>query len=164
MAPASADHAQPGPFDDRAAAFGRLIALMMSSPKHANMTLAQANGLIGPALTLGQVAFMGARSADDGPVAIAAAVWWAYVSPEVDARLTASIEPHLRLLPNDWKSGDQPWLIDAIGDPKIVHELVKRIAQRHPDGKALKLRAQLPDGRTAVGRLEPRPANDTAAA
>ena len=90
-------------------------------------------------------------------MALAAAAWWAYVSPEVDQRLTASREPHLKLDPKEWRSGDQPWIIEAIGDPRIVSELVKTLAERHFTGKTAKLRAAMPDGRMAVGRLAARP-------
>ena len=150
--------------DARAATFGRVLALMMASPRHAAMTLAEANATIAPPLALGQIAMMGAKTTENGPVALAAAAWWAYVSPEVDQRLTASREPHMKLNPNDWKSGDQPWIIEAIGDKRLVSELVKTLAEKHFIGKAAKLRAVLPDGRVAIGRLDPRPPGATTGA
>lgn len=143
--------------DARAATFGRVLALMMASPRHSTMTLAEANASIAPPLALGQIAMMGAKAVDGGPVALAAAAWWAYVSPEVDQRLTASREPHMKLLPNEWNSGDQPWIIEALGEQRLVSELIKTLAEKHFIGKPAKLRAVLPDGRVAVGRLEPRP-------
>jgi cytolysin-activating lysine-acyltransferase len=143
--------------DARAATFGRMVALLMASPKHAGMTLADANALVGPAVALGQFALVSAQQAENGPIAVAAAIWWAFVSPEVDQRLTDSREPHLKLLPQDWRSGDQPWIIDAIGEAKVVNDMVGRLAEGMFKGKHAKIRAQLPDGRIAVGRLEPKP-------
>jgi hemolysin-activating ACP:hemolysin acyltransferase len=143
--------------DARAATFGRLLALLMASPRHMSMTLAEANAYVAPAVALGQVAIMAAQKSEGGPMALAGAAWWALVSPEVDQKLSASRDAHLRLELADWNSGDQPWVIEAIGDPKVVNELVKRLAERNFKGKAAKLRAHLPDGRVAVGRLEPRP-------
>jgi cytolysin-activating lysine-acyltransferase len=151
--------AQKAAADARAAAFGRIIAMLMSSPRHAGMTLAQANGYLAPAIALGQFALLGAQQTENGPMAVAGAAWWAFVSPDVDQRLTESRDAHLRLEPAEWKSGDQPWVIEAIGDPKLVNELVKRLAERNFKGKTAKLRAFLPDGRVAVGRLEPKPPN-----
>lgn len=146
-----------GSADARAATFGRVLALMMASPRHAAMTLAEANASVAPPLALGQIALMGAKTEDGTPMALAAAAWWAYVSPEVDQRLTASREPQLKLDPKEWRGGDQPWIIEAIGDPRIVSELVKTLAERHFTGKTAKLRAAMPDGRMAVGRLATRP-------
>ncbi len=122
------------------------------------MTLAEANASIAPPLSLGQIALMASKKQEGAPIALAAAAWWAYVSPEIDQRLTDSREPQLKLHPDEWRSGDQPWIIDAIGDPRIVSELVKTLAERHFRGKTAKLRAVMPDGRMAVGRLAPRTA------
>ncbi|MEQ1652886.1 MAG: toxin-activating lysine-acyltransferase [Hyphomicrobium sp.] len=150
--------AQRAASDVRAAAFGRVMALLMASPRHSAMTLSEASAYVTPALALGQIAMMGAQQADSGPMALAAAAWWAFVSPEVDQRLSESREPHLKLASSEWKCGDQPWVIDTIGDPRLVNELVKRLAVSNFKGKPAKLRAFLPDGRIAVGRLEPKPA------
>jgi hemolysin-activating ACP:hemolysin acyltransferase len=147
--------------DARAATFGRILALLMASPRHAGMTLAEANGFIAPAIALGQFAMVGAQQVENGPMAIAGAAWWAFVSPEVDQRLSESREAHLRLQPQDWKSGDQPWVIEAIGDPKIINDLIGKLAERHFTNRPAKIRAYLPDGRVAVGRLEPKAAETT---
>jgi cytolysin-activating lysine-acyltransferase len=143
--------------DGRAATFGRMVALLMASPKHSTMTLADANALVGPAVGLGQFALVSAQQAENGPLAVAAAIWWAFVSPEVDQRLTESRDPHLKLQPQDWRSGDQPWIIEAIGEAKVVNDMVGRLAEGLFKGKHAKIRAHLPDGRIAVGRLEPKP-------
>ncbi|MEQ1670211.1 MAG: toxin-activating lysine-acyltransferase [Hyphomicrobium sp.] len=147
----------PNQADARAAAFGRILALLMASPRHSGMTLADANALVAPAVALGQIAMMGAKQTEEAPMALVAAAWWAFVSPEVDQRLTDNREPHLRLEAGEWKCGDQPWLIETIGDPRVVNELVKRLAVTTFKDTPAKLRAILPDGRVAVGRLEPRP-------
>jgi cytolysin-activating lysine-acyltransferase len=149
--------AQRAASDARAATFGRMVALLMASPKHAGMTLAEANGLVAPAVALGQFALVSAQQAENGPIAVAAAIWWAFVSPEVDQRLTDSRDPHLKLQPQEWRSGDQPWIIEAIGEAKVVNDMVGKLAEGYFKGKPAKIRAQLPDGRMAVGRLEPKP-------
>jgi hemolysin-activating ACP:hemolysin acyltransferase len=144
--------------DARAAAFGRIVALLMASPRHSGMTLADAQSFLTPAIAHGQLAILGTQQGEDGPTALAAAAWWAMVSPEVDQRLTQSHDAHLTLDAADWHSGDQPWIIETIGDTKVVNELMRRLAERTFTGKPAKLRARLPDGRIAVGRLERKPA------
>ena len=142
--------------DARAATFGRLVALLMASPRHAGMTLAEANAHVAAAVALGQFALVSAQQAENGPLAVAAAAWWAFVSPDVDQRLSESRDAHLRLQPQDWRSGDQPWVIEAIGEAKVVNELVGKLAERYFKGKPAKIRAHLPDGRIAVGHIGPR--------
>ena len=153
---ATTPEAQRAAADARAAVFGRLVALLMASPRHSGMILADANAYIAPAVALGQFALASAQQSENGPLAVAAAVWWAWVSPEVDKRLCESRETHFKLQPQDWKSGDQPWVIESIGDAKVVNELVSKLAERYFTAKPAKLRAVLPDGRIAIGRLEPR--------
>jgi cytolysin-activating lysine-acyltransferase len=149
--------AQRAASDARAATFGRLVALLMASPRHGTMTLADANALVAPAVALGQFALVNAQHVENGPMAVAAATWWAFVSPEVDQRLSESRDPHLKLQPQEWRSGDQPWVIEAIGEAKVVNDLVGKLAENYFKGKHPKIRAILPDGRVAVGRLEPKP-------
>ena len=144
--------------DTRAAAFGRILALLMASPRHSKMSLGEANVYVTPAVASGQIALIGAQQTEGGPMALAAAAWWAFVSADVDQRLTASREPFLKLEANEWQCGEQPWIIDAIGEPRLVNDLVKKLAERNFRGKPVKLRAILPDGRIAVGKLEPKEA------
>jgi cytolysin-activating lysine-acyltransferase len=150
--------AQKAAADMRAATFGRLMAMLLASPQHAGMTLAQTNAYIMPAIALGQFAMVGAHQTEKGPMSIAAAAWWALVSPEIDQRLSDSRDPHLSLQAADWNSGDQPWIIEAFGEPKLLNSLLGRLSEQKFKGKTAKLRAHLADGRIAVGRLEPNPA------
>ena len=144
----------PSP-DARAANLGRLVALLMISPRHSKMTVHDLNTYLAPALGLGQFAVVGAKDQSTGPTKVAAAAWWAFVSPEVDQRLTESREPFLTLAPDEWNSGPVPWIVEAIGEARVVNELLKQIATRNFKGATAKLRAVLPDGRIAVGRMEP---------
>jgi hemolysin-activating ACP:hemolysin acyltransferase len=141
--------------DTRAANLGRLVALLMISQRHAKLTVHELNSFLAPALALGQFAVIGAKDTKDGPTKVAAAAWWAFVSAEVDQRLTASRDEFLKLKPEDWKSGTIPWIIEAVGESRIVNAMLKNIAARNFKGAPAKLRAVMPDGRIAVGRMEP---------
>lgn len=140
--------------DARAAAFGRIIALLMASPRHAGMTLGETQAFVAPAIAHGQLAILGKHVEGSGVSELAAAAWWAMVSPEVDERLTQSRDAQLTLGTADWRSGDQPWIVETIGEADLINELIKRLAERTFNGKPAKLRAHLPDGRTVVGRVE----------
>ncbi len=143
--------------DARAANLGRLVALLMISPRHAKLTVHDLNSYLAPALALGQFAVVAAKETSGGPPKVAAAAWWAFVSTEVDQRLSASRDEFLNLAHNEWNSGTVPWIIEAVGDARVVNEMLKKIAQRNFKGATAKVRAVLPDGRIAVGRMEPVP-------
>ena len=143
--------------DARAAAFGRIVALLIASSRHSEMTLQQTQALVAPAIALGQLAILGRPPASAGASDQVAAAWWAFVSPEVDERLTQCQGPYLTLEASDWQSGDQPWVVDMVGNGEVINELVRRLAETTFAGKSAKLRARLPDGRMAVGRIERKP-------
>lgn len=142
--------------DQRAAAFGRILALMSASGRHNKLTLRELSNHLTPAIALGQYAMVGAQQQKDGPMGIAAVAWWAFVSPEVDKRLSESSSEFLHLEPKDWRSGPQPWVIDTAGDPKIIGELLKKLAEGSFKNQPAKIRAALPDGRIAVGQIKPK--------
>lgn len=141
----------------RAAALGQITAILMSSPRHAGMTMADLAAGVAPAVGLGQFAVLVANRKDGGAFAGAAATWWALVSPEVEAGLTDCSDPFLKLKPSDWTSGDQPILMDVIGDSRTVNELLKQLLARNFMNLAPKLRAVLPDGRVTIGKLHAKP-------
>lgn len=138
-----------------AATFGRMMALLTTSPRHRALPLEAASALVMPPMMLGQFAVVGARNQKDGPMAIAAAAWWAFVSPDVDQRLSSSRDAVLRLEAADWKSGSIPWIVDVAGDQKIVNELLKQVSTRNFQGARVKLRAFTDKGQIVVGKIEP---------
>ena len=140
--------------EQRAAAFGRIMAIMSASNRHNKLTLRELNTYVTPAIALGQFAIVGAQQQQGGPMAVAAVVWWALVSPEVDKRLSESTSEFLHVEGKDWKSGSQPWIIDTVGDPKIVGELLKKLSEGTFKATPAKIRAAMPDGRMAVGFIK----------
>jgi hemolysin-activating ACP:hemolysin acyltransferase len=110
------------------ASFGEIVTLMMRSPRYRHSFVAELDWLVAPAIATRQ--FSVAESQPDGATFAApvAAIMWACVSPEVDARLSeARARP--RLPPAEWRSGQIPWLIDTIGDPKAAAFLLKRLTE-----------------------------------
>ena len=84
---------------------------------------------------------MGASAASDlsEPVAVAL---WASVSDEVEKELAAG-RPRLR--PNEWKSGDNLWLIDLVAPSipngsKAAEGLVQEMASKVFQGRRFKMR------------------------
>lgn len=90
-------------------ALGEMVWLLTRSPLHRSLPLADLEWLIMPALLHQQFYIF----RDQGqPVGLAL---WARCAPEAERKLDKGImEPENRLLPLDWISGDQVWLIDLV--------------------------------------------------
>lgn len=137
-----------------AASFGEIVTLLLRSPGDRQRPIQDLEWMVAPALMTGQFAVADAQSKETGAVMPVGAVLWAFVSPEVDQRLSNLNDAAPRLAPNEWRSGNIPWVIMAIGDQKILGGLLQQLAKTvFKDGPA-KIRARGADGKVVVGRLE----------
>ena len=126
------------------------IGLYMRSDRHRHMSIADLEWMLLPPLMFNQIKFAYARpqrqqsKAIDGaeagvdanaeklpPMAVAM-ITWAMVSPEVAAKLEAQkkAEQPFRLAPQEWRSGAERRIIDAIGSKDMLEKLIKRVAER----------------------------------
>lgn len=135
------------------AAFGEIVSVVMRSEGWRQRPIADLEALILPPLISGQFTVAEAMSKSHGAVAPVAVVLWARVSTEVDRRLSAALDAPICLSPPEWTSGDQIWIIEAIGEPAILRPMLQRLAQKEWTGKAVKLRAKGQDGKLHVGVL-----------
>jgi hemolysin-activating ACP:hemolysin acyltransferase len=134
-------------------AFAQIVSVLMRSPRYRHYTLGDLEWLVVPALATGQWRVVGAQSKQNGvsiPVAVAL---WARVSAEVDKKLSENLHVPIRLRPDEWKSGDILWLVDAVGDPRIVPQLLKQLLETSFKGREAKVRAAGEDGKITVRRL-----------
>lgn len=72
---------------------------------------------------------------------------WAYVSDEVNARLTSSIP---KIAPHEWKSGHHLWLIDVVAPFGGLEETIADLARSNFAGRAFKALLPKPDGGVEV--------------
>lgn len=88
-----------------AQSLGEVVWLFARSPEHQSFRLADLEWLIMTPVLLRQfkVFYMSER-----PVGVAL---WAFVNREVERRL---IHGRARLTPEDWKSGEKPWLVEVV--------------------------------------------------
>lgn len=127
-------------------AFARIVSILMRSPQYAQFPLGDLQRLVIPPIIAGQYAIMdGAPEGAPMPMPLAMALW-AWVSPEIDHRLTADPAEVLRLGPLEWTSGANLWLVEAVGDPRVLPHLLKRLAQTQFKGRVVKGRQARPDG------------------
>jgi cytolysin-activating lysine-acyltransferase len=136
-----------------AAAFGEIVTLLMRSPTDRHHSLTDLEWLVVPAVVRGQFGLAEAQSKETGAVAPAGAVLWALVSEEVDKRLSDLSTP-LRLKPDEWRSGDIPWIVLAAGDMRVLGGLIQQLTKTVLKGKQPKMRVRGPDGKVTVGHLD----------
>lgn len=128
----------------------RLSVLMRSNP-YRNLPLTQIQGLVVPAIMTGQFAIMDAEV--NGQLTPIAVAFWAHVSTEVDQRLSDTSIAVPKLGPNDWKSGDIPWLLDVVGHPQAAQQLITQLNAGPFAGRDVRVRRRTVDGLMTVERL-----------
>lgn len=75
---------------------------------------------------------------------------WAKVSPEVDEKLSANLNAPVKLRPDEWRSGEVNWIIDVLGDEKIMQSLYAKLKGDVFKGQTFKVRAQNKEGKRVV--------------
>jgi hemolysin-activating ACP:hemolysin acyltransferase len=89
--------------------------VLSRSPVHKHYSLADIEWMVMPPVATGQSYVVEIADKERGFRAPIAAVTWALVSQEVDTRLREAAGQRVRLRPDEWKSGEIGWLIDAVG-------------------------------------------------
>jgi hemolysin-activating ACP:hemolysin acyltransferase len=137
----------------RSAALAQIITVLMRSSQHKHLALADLEWLVFPPLLTGQFSVAQLNSKDGKTSVPAAVVLWASVSPEVDKRLSESLNSPVRLRPDEWKSGDILWLIEAVGDSRVLPSLLKQLSEVAFKGKDVKVPARGDQGKVTVQSL-----------
>lgn len=123
------------------AGLGETVGMLARDQKYKHLTLADLEWLVLPPLAANQVLTLRGKVKDkDGqenglsvPLCLA---FWAKVSEEVDQKLNAQkkAEAPLRLAPQDWTSGEIPWLALLTGPeelkPKLEVKLCSVLGER----------------------------------
>jgi hemolysin-activating ACP:hemolysin acyltransferase len=123
-----------------AAAFAKIVSLMMRSPAHNHLHISDLMWLVVPPLLVEQVAIMEAAQQGAALPSPFAAALWARVSPEVDRRLSEDKDGSVRLTGEEWQSGDIFWIIDAVGQPDIVPAFLEELVATNFPGQHPKMR------------------------
>jgi hemolysin-activating ACP:hemolysin acyltransferase len=129
-------------------ALGQIVAVLMQSPQHKHYSLADLEWLVLPAVLGGQ--FRIAQAQQSGAAAPVGVALWATVSAEVDRRLSDLSVPG-RLRPDEWRSGDIPWLMELVCDARVQPALLKDVGETGFKGRPIKMRVRAADGKTQIG-------------
>jgi cytolysin-activating lysine-acyltransferase len=117
---------------------GQVLLAIMDLPRYKHISLADFSHLVVNPLLRNRVAIAHKSVTENGQTkvdeeTIAGIAIWASVSPVVDAKIAeqtkAGVFP-LRLAPEDWTSGDLPWLLDVIaGDRQQATSVLANFRQ-----------------------------------
>jgi hemolysin-activating ACP:hemolysin acyltransferase len=134
-------------------AFAQIASLLMRSPHYRHYTLGDLEWLVIPPLVTGQYIVANTRLQQNGATVPIAMALWASVSAEVDKKLAENLHLPVRLRPDEWRSGDVLWLIDAVGDPRAVPQLLKQLVETRFKGREVKIRVPGENGKVTVQRI-----------
>lgn len=144
-------HAEVG--KQMAAAFGELVTLLMRSETDRKRPISDLEWMIAPAIVTGQFAIADAQSKKTGAIAPVGAVLWAMVSEDIDQKLSNADDEAVQLNPKDWRSGNIPWIVLAMGDKRVIAGLIKKLAKDVFRNQEPKIRSRDKDGNIVVGRV-----------
>ena len=129
----------------------------MRAPTHKHLSLADLEWAVAPAVVTGQFSLAEAQSKTNGMVAPVAVVMWALVSDDLDQRLTAAPDSTVRLSLPEWRSGKNLWVMEAIGEPRVVGQILDRLVHNEWNGQLPKMRSRDQEGKPIVAYLRPKP-------
>lgn len=136
------------------AGFGEIVSVLVRSQAYRTKPIAALEEIAVPAVLTGQFSLAQTQSSANGMVAPVGVVFWARVSPDVDQRLTQNIEAEpVRLQLAEWRSGPIIWIVDAVGEQKIIEAMLSRLVDTEWKGKEVRTRARTKEGSYKVGVL-----------
>lgn len=131
-------------------AFGSIVAIYMRSTTHRELRLVDVENIIGPAIATGQFSLAEAAHKESGLITPVAVVLWASLSDALDQAISTHPEMPLALKPADWKSGDNVWVVEALGDQRVIGSIMQHLHQGTWKGRSVKMRTKGQDGKIGV--------------
>lgn len=122
----------------------------MRAPQTRDMKIADIEWLLVPALKNQQIAIAEAKLKDSPGVVPVAVLLWATVSPDVERRMTAEKSPVPHLEAADWKSGDIPWIVAALGPADILRTMIAQLVSGPLAGRRIRGRVAGANGTVSV--------------
>jgi len=119
------------------ATLGAATSIMLASPLHRHVFLTELDWLVVPAITAGQI-----RVFHHGNVPVAFATW-AFLNEDVAERFKAGLG---RLKPQEWKCGEDIWLVELCAPYGGVKEILMDLAENTFAGKVVNTMRPAPDG------------------
>ncbi len=126
--------------------FGNMVTIMMQSPHHKNVLLSELRRRVVPPLLNKQFRLAEARKKNSGTTVPVGLILWARVSDEVHNRLLNQLDKTFDLDDKEWRSGDNYWIIDAIGPDRFLAPLLSDLRGSDFKDKTVHYRSKTPNG------------------
>lgn len=123
-----------------AASFGNIITILMQSEDHKDRKLSELREIVVPALLNNQFRLAEAHKKQSGYTIPVGLILWAKVSDEVDAKLSDTSVDGVLLAGEDWASGENYWIIEAVGDRRFLKPLLNKLVASDFKDKTVKYR------------------------
>jgi len=136
------------------ASVGDIVAVFSRSPAHKHFAFGDLDWMVLPAVVSGQFYVAEAEHKEAGFRAPVACVLWASVSEEVDRRLETEAGRRIRVRPDEWTSGQQLWIVDVAGEPRMVQGVLKHLMEQVFKDRSVKLVVRDASGATKVETLQ----------
>lgn len=129
-----------------AAKFGNIVTILMQSAAHQHITLKSLHERVVPPFLYNQYRLAEAHKEGSGETIPVGVIIWAAVSDEVHAHLQDESNTDYSLKNEEWKSGDNYWIIDAVGAQRFLTPLLTGLREKEFAGKTVHYRANVKDG------------------
>lgn len=146
--------AAKGSAAETSASVGGIVVVYARSPAQKHYSLADIEWLVLPAVSNGQFHIVEAVNDQTGRREPIAAATWAFVSSEVDSRLSADFSHRIHLRPDEWKSGEIGWIVDWAGDPRGVSAVIAWLKAGPFKGRNAKIVVRDLGGQARVSTLD----------
>lgn len=137
-----------------AMSFGKVVSVLMFSDRHSRMSLHDVSAAVLPAVAANQFVVAEARQkvpgTDQEVTAPVGALLWARVSDEVDRRFSADPSRPTQLTSEEWTGGDNYWVIESVGAPKVVEAMMRELMEGPFKGRIMKFRWTGMDGQQQI--------------
>ncbi|MGI9385174.1 MAG: toxin-activating lysine-acyltransferase [Methyloligellaceae bacterium] len=129
-----------------AAKFGGMVTVLMQSEHHKNLKLSDLLHCVVPPLLNNQFRLAEAKPKDSGNTVPVGLILWARVSQEVHEKMVQSLDAPFELTAEEWTSGDNYWIIDAIGQQRFLAPLLTDLRKTDFQNQTVNYRVATPDG------------------
>lgn len=129
-----------------AARFGNMVTVLMQSEHHKNLKLSDLVNRIVPPLLNNQFRLAEARKKGSGHTVPVGLILWARVSEPVHGKMVQALDAPFELAREEWTSGDNYWIIDAVGQQRFLAPLLADLRKTDFQDHKVHYRVATPDG------------------
>ena len=126
--------------------FGNIVTVLMQSKQHEHMVLSDLQKHAVPPLLKNQYRLAEAGKEGTGHRVPVGLLTWARVSDDVHNRLSENPDKAIVLEPDEWDSGENYWIVDAIGNDRFLSPLLTSLRTEELKGREVFYRIKTENG------------------